>query len=205
MKTKDGKAERELGPGTLVTGEQGVSFCACGNQRRHLWGLENWTWDLIDDNEAIPPICGIGGPDGKREVSVAAEEEARPQREAGVCVKVPGFCVVRTHSQVLSSNDMMWFQLEKELCAVSEEGISLIVFVRTKDSQEYGTALWLSLQCWGTFHQLFLPCDVTFLTASTRVDFSVGPAFHLQFRTECWLPMSLTHLTGNWNFWFKPF
>lgn len=37
-------------------------------------------------------------------VSVAAEEEARPQREAGVCVKVPGFCVVRTHSQVLSSN-----------------------------------------------------------------------------------------------------
>lgn len=40
-------------------------------------------------------------------VSVAAEEEARPQREAGVCVKVPGFCVVRTHSQVLSSNDVM--------------------------------------------------------------------------------------------------
>ena len=133
METKDGKAERELRPRTLVTGERGVSFCACGNQRRHLWGLGNWTWDLIDDNEAIPPICGVAGPDGKREVSVAAEEEARPQREAGVCVKVPGFCVVRTHSQVLSSNDMMWFQLEKELCAVSEEGISLIVFVRIKD------------------------------------------------------------------------
>ena len=44
---------------------------------------------------------------GPRAMSVAAEEEARPQREAGVCVKVPGFCVVRTHSQVLSSNDMM--------------------------------------------------------------------------------------------------
>ena len=26
----------------LVTGESGVSFWACGNQRRHLWGLENW-------------------------------------------------------------------------------------------------------------------------------------------------------------------
>ena len=27
--------------------------------------------------------------------------------QAGVCVKVPGFCVVRTHSQVLNSSDMM--------------------------------------------------------------------------------------------------
>ena len=42
-----------------------------------------------------------------RRQTSSAEEEARPQREAGVCVKVPGFCVVRTHSQVLSSNDMM--------------------------------------------------------------------------------------------------
>lgn len=42
METKDGKAERELRPGTLVTGERGVSFWACGNQRRHLWGLGNW-------------------------------------------------------------------------------------------------------------------------------------------------------------------
>lgn len=44
---------------------------------------------------------------------MAAAGEARPQRQAGVCVKVPGFCVVRTHSHscknyiVLSSNDMM--------------------------------------------------------------------------------------------------
>lgn len=73
METKDGKAERELRPGTLVTGERGVSFWACGNQRRHLWGLGNWTWDLIDDNEAIPPICGIGGQCGCRGGGEAAE------------------------------------------------------------------------------------------------------------------------------------
>ena len=135
METKEGKAGRELRPGTGLNapgyrGKWGVFLSLRQSEKAISEGLRT---------ELGPSWWQRGDPTNMwcwwawwKQVSVAAVGEARPQRQAAVCVKGPGFCVVRTHSQVLNSSDMMWFQLEKELCAVSEEGISLTAFARIR-------------------------------------------------------------------------